>query len=342
MNILQAGSWVANEYIQFFSQAVLLLAFFKIALRYAVKKLKQISSKTSTKFDDIIIFIIESLPNWKLFLVALLIPVVNLQPFPTLNKFFQTLLIVTVASIFSVALVQVTEKVSENYLKKNPSTKTIVGALKKLAAFIVWLIAAIIILDQYGVNINTLIAGLGIGGVAAALAVQSILADLFSAVTLYIDRPFNVGDYISFGNVKGTITKIGLKSTTLKTTIGTVIIVSNKDLTGGQIENFGRMKDRTISFDLGVSYDTDVEKLDLIHEIVAKSVETNEAHLIHCRLTELQDFTLNFNIRYKLDTKDYQEYLRLNEQILMSILTKFKQESIEIPFPTQNILHKSI
>ena len=114
---------------------------------------------------------------------------------------------------------------------------------------------------------------------AAALAVQSILADVFSAVTLYIDRPFNVGDYISFGNVKGKITKIGLKSTTLKTTIGTVIIVSNKDLTGGQIENFGRMKDRTISFDLGVSYDTDVEKLDLIHEIVAKSVETNDCLL---------------------------------------------------------------
>jgi len=342
MNIIQVGSWVANEYVQFFSQAVLLLAFFKIALRFLLGKLRHLSSRTATKFDDILISIIESLPNYKLILIALLIPAVNLQLSVAANMLIRTSLIIVVASILSSCLTQTIEKFAESYLKKNPSTKTIVAALKKLATIIVWFLTVIIILDQYGVNINTLIAGLGIGGVAAALAVQSILADVFSAVTLYIDRPFNVGDYISFGNVSGTISKIGLKSTTLKTLVGTEIIVSNKDLTGGQIENFGRMKDRTITFDLGVSYDTSVSKLDQVHTIIESAITSNQATLLHCRLTELKDFTLNFNIRYKLDTNDYQEYLKRNELILKSILADFQSKKIEIPFPTQKIFHKPL
>lgn len=342
MNIIQAGSWVANEYVQFFSQAVLLLTFFKIALGFVLSKLKKLSLKTSTKFDDIAIQTIESISNYKLILLSLLIPAVNLNISNSYNLFLKTFLIVVVTSIINNTLVNIVQSISHTYLKSNPSTKTITAALKKFTSVIVWIIGAIIILDSYGVNINTLIAGLGIGGVAAALAVQNILADVFSAITLYIDRPFNVGDYISFGTVKGTIIKIGLKSTTLKTLVGTEIIISNKDLTSGQIENFGRMSDRTITFDLGVAYDTSIEKLDMVHPILEKAVTQNNATLIHCRLTELKDFTLNFNIRYKLDTKDYQEYLKLNELILKHILTEFKSLNIDIPFPTQNIFHKSL
>ena len=334
--------FIANHYIQFVSQVVLLLAFFKIALKFVLNRLQHLTKNTQTKFDDIAINTLNEISNTKLVALSILIPSLSLNLPQSIVLFDKSIIVIILSTILSRGLLNVIEKLSINYLKKNPSTKTIVGAVKKLVSVTVYVLAAIIILDLYGVNINTLIAGLGIGGVAAALAVQNILADIFSAITLYIDRPFNVGDYISFGQNRGTITKIGLKSTTLKTLLGTEIIVSNKDLTSGQIENFGRMKDRTINFDLGVAYDTPVEKLDLVTELITSAVTTNEATLIHCYLTELRDFTLNFTVRYKLDTKDYVEYLTLNEKILKDILKSFAQHKIEIPFPTQNINHKSI
>lgn len=333
---------IANHYVQFISQVVLLLAFFKIALKFVLNRLQHLTQNTQTKFDDIAINTLSEISNTKLVILSVLIPALSLNLPQSIILFDKSIIILIVTSIISRGLVNVIEKLSKNYLKKNPSTKTIVGAVKKLVHVTVYLIASIIILDLYGVNISTLVAGLGIGGIAAALAIQNILADIFSAITLYIDRPFNVGDYISFGTNKGTISKIGLKSTTLKTVLGTEIIVSNKDLTGGQIENYGRMKDRTINFDLGVAYDTSVEKLDLVTELITKAVVKNNANLIHCYLTELRDFTLNFTVRYKLDTKDYVEYLTLNEQILKDILKSFAKHKIEIPFPTQHINHKSI
>ena len=333
---------LTNNYVQFVSQVVLFLAFFKIALKFVLNRLQHLTKNTQTKFDDIAINTLNEISNTKLIILSVLIPSLSLNLNNSIYLLDKSIIIIVVASIISKGLVNVIDKLFQNYLEKNPSTKTIVGAVKKLVSVIIYLIAAIIILDQYGVNINTLIAGLGIGGVAAALAVQNILADVFSAITLYIDRPFNVGDYISFGENKGTISKIGLKSTTLKTLLGTEIIVSNKDLTSGQIENFGRMKDRTITFDLGVAYDTPVEKLDLVSDIIKNAVTHNNAELIHCYLTELRDFTLNFTIRYKLDTKDYVEYLTQNEKILKSILKAFNEHKIDIPFPTQNINHKAI
>ena len=335
-------NFITNAYLHFAINVTLLLVLIKVALKFLISQLKKLSKTTKTQFDDIAISSIEAISNFKLVLLSFLIPSLSLNLAPSTFLLIKSVITILIATIINKGSIILVDKVASSYLKKNPSTKTIVAALKKLTSVIIYLVSIMIILDLYGVNINTLIAGLGIGGVAAALAVQNILADVFSAVTLYIDRPFNVGDYISFGSNRGTITKIGLKSTSLKTILGTEIIVSNKDLTSGQIENFGRMKDRTLNFDLGVAYNTPVEKLDLVPEIVKNAVESNGAELVHCYLTELRDFTLNFIVRYKINSKEYKEYLICNEKILKAILLEFKKHEIEIPFPTQNILHKHL
>ena len=188
---------IANHYVQFISQVVLLLAFFKIALKVVLNRLQHLTQNTQTKFDDIAINTLSEISNTKLVILSVLIPALSLNLPQSIILFDKSIIILIVTSIISRGLVNVIEKLSKNYLKKNPSTKTIVGAVKKLVHVTVYLIASIIILDLYGVNISTLVAGLGIGGIAAALAIQNILADIFSAITLYIDRPFNVGDYIN-------------------------------------------------------------------------------------------------------------------------------------------------
>ena len=329
-----------NTLLSFGLQLVSYLVVFKIILKIVLSRLNKLSKLTSNSIDDILIDSLEQIHNTQLVALAFLIPLVNTVGHVQVLLAAKAALILVVASVLRKILLVIVTGVSSAYIKENPGTKTIINALKMLVSIVIYLLATIFILDIFGVNINTLIAGLGIGGIAAALAIQNILADIFSAVTLYIDRPFNVGDYISFGKTKGTIQKIGLKSTTLSTLAGTEVIISNKDLTSQQIENFGRMKERTVSTMLTVAYGTSQKKLELVKKIVTKAVEANKAELLICSLSELGESSLNYKLRYKVHTADYQLYLATNEAILSEILSEFEKNKIEIPFPSRTVYNK--
>lgn len=210
----------------------------------------------------------------------------------------------------------------------------------------VYLIAFFIFMAIAGIDLT----GLAIGGAATAIvigfALQHVLSDFFSAFSIYFDRPFEIGDFIIIGDHSGTVTKIGMKSTRIQLLQGEELIVPNKELTTVSIRNFKKMNKRRVEFSFGVTYDTPLKKLRKIPDIIASIINPEKLKYVHkldrVHFTEFGDFSLNFNIIYYLNTKDYAKYRDTQQEINFQIKDAFEKDGIEMAFPTQTIqLNKS-
>jgi len=194
------------------------------------------------------------------------------------------------------------------------------------------------LLSNIGINVSSLVASLGIGGIAIALAAQSVLGDIFSAFSIYIDKPFQVGDYIDLGGKTGTIKKIGLKNTRIKTLQGQELIVPNTELTNSHVENYKRMTKRRVAFSVGVTYDTPSKKLEKIPDMVSKVLEKVEgAELDRVHFMSFGDFSLNYDIVYFVNSREYTQYADRQQQINLALFKAFEKAEIEFAFPTQTI-----
>ena len=156
----------------------------------------------------------------------------------------------------------------------DPTISTALGSVGFLIRFAVWATFVMLALDNMGIDIGPLVASLGIGGVALALALQGILGDLFASLTIIFDKPFAVGDYIQVGNLAGTVKHVGLKSTRILASSGEQLVFSNADLLG--IRNFQNRQERRCSFTLGVTYDTSSEMLEMIPDLIREIIESQE------------------------------------------------------------------
>ncbi|NOY14685.1 MAG: mechanosensitive ion channel [bacterium] len=220
--------------------------------------------------------------------------------------------------------------------EKEAGTQAILYFAKYLSKAILVVVLVLFLLSNFGINVSSLVAGIGIGGIAIALAVQNILGDLFSAFAILLDQPFTVGDFIVTGEYKGTVEKIGIKTTRIRSLKGEEIIIPNKELTASVVQNFRTMKKRRTVFKVGVVYETDVAKLKKIPKIIEEVVsgldntEFKRAHLV-----EMGDYALIFEVVYELDSKDYKLYVDRQQEIIIKILEKFSKEKIEIAYPTQ-------
>jgi small-conductance mechanosensitive channel len=206
----------------------------------------------------------------------------------------------------------------------------------------IWVLGFIFLLDNLGYNIGTLIAGLGIGGIAIALAAQTILGDLFSYFVIFFDKPFEIGDFITIDDKTGTIEYIGLKTTRLRTLGGEQLICSNKDLTNSRVHNFGRMQKRRIVFKFGVIYQTSADQLKNISTIVKKIIEgQQEVNFDRGHFVGFGDSCLNFEFVYYVLSADYTIYMDKHQDILLSIFESFEKENIEFAYPTQTLFLQS-
>jgi small-conductance mechanosensitive channel len=211
----------------------------------------------------------------------------------------------------------------------------------KIIQLIIYIGAFVFILFAFEIDLSGVVVGLGVGGIAIALAVQSTLSDLFSAFSIYFDRPFEIGDFIVVGNYSGTVTKIGIKSTRLQLLQGEELVISNKELTGTSLRNFKKLQKRRIVFSVGVTYDTSSEKLrkipDLIKQVISgiDSVDFDRAHF-----SEFGDFSLKFEVVYYVTTGDYLKYMDSQQAINFGIKSAFEKEGIEMAFPTQTVFVK--
>ncbi len=204
--------------------------------------------------------------------------------------------------------------------------------------FCIYVIGFIFLLDNLGYNMGTLIAGLGIGGIAIALAAQTILGDLFSYFVIFFDKPFEVGDFIIVDDKLGVVEYIGIKTTRVRNLGGEQIVFSNKDLTNSRLHNFGRMQKRRVVFKIGVIYQTSSEKLKMVPEMVKNIIlKQEDVTFDRGHFMSFGNFSLDFEFVYYILSADYTLYMNKHQAILLDIFESFEKEKIEFAYPTQTL-----
>lgn len=206
--------------------------------------------------------------------------------------------------------------------------------LQALAALLVVLLA----LENLGVDVTALIAGLGIGGIALALAAQNILGDLFGSLSITLDKPFVVGDFVIVGTEMGTIEHIGLKTTRVRSLSGEQLVFSNSDLLKSRIRNFKRMKERRANFGFGVTYQTPADKLERIPGIVRELVEAQTSvRFDRCHFVRFGESTLDFEVVYHVGMPDMLSHLDRLQAIQLGLVRRFAAEGIDFAYPTRTL-----
>lgn len=213
-----------------------------------------------------------------------------------------------------------------------------VRPLRSIVVFVIWIAGLLFLLDNLGFDITAVVAGLGIGGIAVALASQALLGDLFSYFVILFDRPFEIGDFLIFGDTMGSVEKIGIKTTRIRGVTGEQISVSNSDLTGSRTRNFGRLEKRLVIFTVGVTYGTSAEKLRRIPRIIEEAVSREEqATFARAHFKSYGEWNLVFEAVYTALTSDYGAYMDIQERINLRIYESFESEGVEFAFPTQTV-----
>ncbi|MAG92033.1 mechanosensitive ion channel protein MscS [Candidatus Woesearchaeota archaeon] len=334
---------IGAEYLTFLGVFIASLIVLKIFKIYIISYLKKLARKSKTKLDDITISFIDKI-KWKSYVViAFIISSKTLTLHALVDKVLNYVLLITVVYLGVKFLGEIinhyTEKQIQRALKGNEDEDTtLISVLGRMAYAIVWILAFLLLLSNFGINITSLIAGLGIGGIAIAFALQSILQDLFSSFTIYFDKPFKKGDFIIIGSDMGVIKHIGIKSTRVQTLQGQELVVSNRELTSTRINNYKKMQKRRILFNFGVEYGTSTKKLKAINTIVRdvfKNIKLATLDRVHFK--DFGDFSLNYEVVYYLNTNDYNKYMDTQEQINLGIKDRFEKQGIEMAFPTQTI-----
>jgi small-conductance mechanosensitive channel len=235
----------------------------------------------------------------------------------------------------------INEYFNKFYNFKNSSSIT-TGILKIISKLILFTALVLTALDLFGVNITHLVAGLGIGGVAIALAVQNILSDILASLSIVLDRPFEIGDSIEVNGVIGKIEKIGLKTTRLRSVNGEQVIYSNTDLLKSIIKNYKRMQERRVVFRIGVIYQTTPEQLKLIPKLIQEIItQTPKTRFDRCHFIQYADSALEFETVYWVLSPEYIDYMNAHETILLKIFEKFLENKIDFAYPTRTIFYQN-
>jgi small-conductance mechanosensitive channel len=226
----------------------------------------------------------------------------------------------------------------ELQMQAHPEAVAAIDVLGFVIRLLVWTVVILVILDNLGIEITALIAGLGVGGVAVALATQNILGDLFASLSIVLDKPFVVGDFLSIGEFLGSVEKVGIKTTRVRSLSGEQLIFSNNDLLNSRIRNYGRMFERRVVFTLGVTYQTPAEKLRRIPAIIRDAIEAHErVRFDRAHFHKYGDFALVFEAVYFVLSPEYNQYMDIQQDVNLTIFERFAEEGVEFAYPTQTI-----
>ncbi len=329
------NEWVVAGGI--FIATITLLYLFKYII---LKKLEKAVKKTKTTLDDYLINIISKI-GWPFYLVLALhitLAVSNIEiELINLSEIIYYALII-ISGYYGIKILNST---IEYITAQISAEREAVGMTKTLLQIGVWVVIALVVLANLGYDTSALITGLGIGGIAVALAVQTILSDIFAYISIQFDKPFKVGDFIVVGSDMGTVEKIGIKSTRIRSVQGQELIISNKDLTNSRINNYGRMNKRRVFFNILVDGKTEVKKLKKIPQIIKKIIESiPETEFERAHLIRFAEYGILYEIVYYMLTPDYIKYLDTQQQINLKIKEAFEKEGITIPVPTQRVYVK--
>jgi small-conductance mechanosensitive channel len=313
----------------------------KVFSRVALSRFKAWSQKTNTKLDDYAGELIEKILLPFAYIAAIYVGISTLQRSEQVQKYIHVAF-VTVATFFVARLfASMIRRFILNFIESQPeaeSRRKQASGIIILVNIVVFVFGFIFLVDNLGYNISTVITGLGIGGIAIALAAQTILGDLFSYFVIFFDKPFEIGDFIKIGDDLGSIEHIGIKTTRIRTITGEQMICSNTQLTGSRIRNFKRMERRRVVQKIGLVYQTPAIMVKQVPEILKKIIEAKPDVIFdRAHFSEFGDFSLNFEYVFFVLSSDYYIYMDRLQQINFDILQEFEKSKIEFAYPTQTI-----
>jgi small-conductance mechanosensitive channel len=219
------------------------------------------------------------------------------------------------------------------------TSTTTMSAIGFVARLALWSLVVLFALDNLGVNITGLIAGLGIGGIAVALALQNVLGDIFASLSIVLDKPFVLGDFIVVDQLSGTVEYVGLKSTRIRALSGEQLIVSNADLLHSRIRNFKRMQERRILFEFGVTYQTPTDQLEQISQTLRQVVESEKGvRFDRAHFKTFGESSLIFECAYYVLSADYNIYMDTQQRINIALARALQSMGVKFAYPTRTLI----
>lgn len=306
-----------------------------------INKVRSLTKRTKTTIDDFIVSTIQSSVMPLLYVLAVYFglqyltfsakanSVIHIAVMFVITFFVLKIISSFIAYVFRQALLK--QGRTEQREKQSRGILLIVQIA-------IWLIGLLFLIDNLGYDITTVVAGLGIGGIAIALAAQTILGDLFSYFVIFFDKPFEIGDFIVVDDKMGTVEYVGIKTTRIRTLSGEQLVCSNTDLTNSRVHNYKRMQERRVVFSFGLVYATDSAKLLLVPQQVKKIIEElPDTRFDRAHFKDFGDFSLNFEVVYYVLSADYNVYMDRQQSVNLKIFELFRQEQLEFAFPTQTL-----
>ena len=334
--------WWGNtvrSYAIVLAQITVVWMLFRLFRKFIISALKKFTSRTESKADDAIIEAAEKFIIPYLYLI-INYGIIQQLTFSTRADHILKVVVAVLTAYYFIRFINHAIHLSVLlYMQSKDESPERIKQLTGILAVIkvlVWAGGLLMLVDNFGYDITTIITGLGIGGIAIALAAQNILTDLFSYFVIFFDKPFGIGDVISVNNVTGTVERIGIKTSHIRSVSGEQLIMPNAELVKSTIKNIKRLERRGVTFKLNVRYDTPKEKLDSIPVLIKEIIEKQQnVTFDRCHLIALSDYSLAFEVLYFIDSSDYKLYLDTQQKIYREILNAFSAKEIDFAFPGQ-------
>lgn len=321
---------------------LLTLALTILAKWLLVNRLAALSRRVKLTFVDALSMALDKTYLFLLFFPWLLFASSWLELPATLSK---TLSVLATISFFiqvgiwlSVAASTFIQHSRQHALATNAAAATSLAAVSFLSRLVIWAIVLLLTLDNIGIDVTALVAGLGVGGIAVALAIQNILGDLFASLSIIIDKPFEIGDFIVVGDFMGVVANIGLKTTRISSLGGEQIVFSNSDLLSSRVRNYKRMQQRRVVFGFGVLYQTTADQLAKIPTMVREIIEGLELTTFdRAHFFRFGESSLDFEVVYYVQSADYNVYMDTQQAINLALVRQFAEHDIVFAYPTRSL-----
>lgn len=325
--------------------SVLAFLALRLALAGVQRKLGRVAARTPGYWDDVAAAALGGTRSSLLLFVALAVGVgsLTLPPrFATVLRSVAVIAVLVQAGIWlNAGLVAWFGARGAELAEEEPAAAMTFNVLRIVARIALWSMVVLLALDNLGVDVTALVAGLGIGGVAVALALQNILGDLFASLSVVLDKPFVLGDFLIVGDFLGSVEAIGLKTTRIRSLSGEQVVFSNADLLGSRIRNYGRMFERRVVLGIGVVYQTPRPSLARIPGMIREAIEAqgeDRVRFDRAHLDRYADFSIAFEAVYFVKSPDYNVHMDIKQDILLRIHAAFDEEEIDFAYPTQRLL----
>lgn len=305
-------------------------------------RLRKVAERTATPWDDIIVGLLEKTRSWFYLAVAAWVGSRFLDLSPGLTHALGVLAAVAVilqgASWANQAVTLWLTEQRAVRVETDPGSLTTLNGLSYILRLVIWSAGLLLLLDNVGIDITALVTGLGVGGIAVALAVQSILGDLFASLSIALDKPIVIGDFVVVGDFAGTVERVGLKTTRIRSLSGEQLVFSNSDLLSSRIRNYKRMQERRVPFIVGVTYQTPAAELEAIPGMVKEIIEGLEnTRFDRAHFKEFGDSAYLFEFVYYVLSADFVVYRDVQQAINLGICRRFEERGIEIAYPTHTL-----